>query len=171
MIKILMLSLCTLALSLSACGAYDGRLQGCANGIYYAPHKRAHGSATDIRLTCYGANNTNVFINSPHLIRQCVGSLMTAAYDSGGKVKGINLYFPDFDFSRKRDMAQLAKSVSLVADSLPFQHIRNLSLYFSFDAAVGSAYRSYLCALTHMADSVLLVGARGDMVLDVLDHS
>lgn len=151
--------------------AYDGEQRCCTVGVCYAAHKRPHADAVDIRLTCYGKHNTNLFVGSPYLIRQCVGSLIAAAHESGGMVTGVNLYFPDFDFSQKRDMAQLAKSVSLLIDSLPLQDIRDLRFYLSFDKANGERNRSYLCALTQMADSVLLMDSHGSMLPDVLDHS
>lgn len=127
----------------------------------------------DVMLTCYGSDNTILFLTSPSQIKSCLGQLFTEIIESEGKIKGLNIYFPDYDFSKKRAMAQFVKSVSILIDSLPQKNIRNLDYYISFDERRGNKHESYLTCLAQMADSILLLNRTSDNTIpqiSVIDY-
>ncbi|MCC8143682.1 MAG: hypothetical protein LIO97_07145 [Tannerellaceae bacterium] len=117
--------------------------------------------AADILVTFRGDAQTREFLRSTFYRSTCLEQLFLSINAAKGQaIKGINFYFPDFDFKEKRALAQFVKSVSLVIDSCHMPAIRDLRLYISFDRQVASGYTDYLCALTQMADSILLVNSR-----------
>jgi len=134
------------------------------------------GLALDVMLTCYGTNNTDIFLQSPYAIQTTIEQLFaTIHYTRNRTIKGINFYFPDYSFKEKRKMAQLAKSLSLVTDSSRVEGIRGLKLYMTFDLKEGMENKDFLCCLTQMADSVLLIDQQPELnvvpVMNVIDHS
>ena len=123
----------------------------------YADSLENTGLKTDCMLTFYGKDNTDNFLKSPSQIKSCMGELFADIYNAKGRIKGVNLYFPDFSFEHKKEMAQLLKSVSLVVDSCRLQPIRGISLYASFSNDKSKNEGSYLSGLTQMVDSIFVL--------------
>lgn len=114
--------------------------------------------ALDVMFCCRGDENTDLFLKSPHYMNSCMVELFSAIhYSQYRNIRGINLYFPDYSFKEKRAMVQFIKSVSLVVDSSRMKEIRDLRLYATFDRSTGLENRNYLCSLTQLVDSVLLL--------------
>lgn len=118
----------------------------------------------DILVECRGDRNTDFFLQSPHLIDACLVQLFkrihktnTDAQTKGvTQIKGVNFYFPDYSFRKKRAMAQFAKSVALVTDSCRLETIRGLKVYFSFNRQ-GADEIKYLSCLADMTDSIFIL--------------
>lgn len=141
---------------------------------YFPPHI-AEGVPLDVMLTCYGEEATTQLLHSPAAIEAALEQLFASVCFSRKPIQGVNLYFPDYNFRNKRQMAQLIKSVSLVTDSMRVASIRGMKLYVTFDRQAGLRHRDFLCCLTQMADSVLLLDRHHELytfpVIEVIDHA
>jgi len=134
------------------------------------------GLSLDVMLTCYGRNNTEIFLQSPYAIQTTIEQLFASVHFTRNRtIRGVNFYFPDYSFTEKRKMAQFAKSVSLVTDSSLVEGIRDLKLYMTFDHQKGLHHENFLCCLTQMADSVFLIDQQPELnvvpVMKVIDQS
>lgn len=117
----------------------------------------------DVIFRCGNNLLTDYFITSPYLVNTALVSLFRFIDEANGdnvaprQINGINFVFPEFQFKQKRAMAQFAKSVSLITDSIRLKSIRDLSLYFSFDKTAGLENLDYLYSVSGMADSIFLI--------------
>ncbi|MCD7931424.1 MAG: hypothetical protein LUH15_08700 [Tannerellaceae bacterium] len=112
----------------------------------------------DALLTCRGEMHTDYFLKSPLLKSSCLEQLFLNIHQSyAGKIRGVNLYFPDFAFKEKKALAQFVKSANLVRDSCKMKSIRDMSLYVTLDKEAVLKNISFLYALTQEADSIFLV--------------
>ena len=111
-----------------------------------------------ILFRCKGSLNVDYFLKSPQLINAAFIELFQYidASSNSNKITGIYFDFSEFQFKEKRALAQFAKSVSLIVDSISVKSIQNLSLYFSFNKTLGEENRYYLYSLATMVDSVFL---------------
>ncbi|MCD8167326.1 MAG: hypothetical protein LUE93_15185 [Bacteroides sp.] len=117
----------------------------------------------DLLVTFRGDTETDRFLASSSLRASCLEQLFVAVDNfPNHAIKGVNFYFPDYSFRKKRSMAQFMKSASLVIDSCRLESIRDIRLYATFDREKGDRHRSYLYTLTQMTDSVMLVNSRSD---------
>lgn len=132
-------------------------------------HSALYNGNMDLLFMCIGDENTNLFIKSKNLIDNYLVKIFEYIHQindtSQNKIKGINFYFPDYNFKENRAMAQFAKSVSLVIDSTKLKTIRGMSLYFSFDDQKDYLEENFLCCLTEMCDSVFLFNTNCDSTL------
>lgn len=75
----------------------------------------------EILFTCKGADETDHFLQNPVAITQVISGMFTFMQEqetnNTTKIKGINLYFPDFTFRNKRALVQFVKSVRIVMDA------------------------------------------------------
>jgi hypothetical protein len=115
----------------------------------------------DVMFECRGEMNTDFFLQSPGLISVYLVELFKYIHQVNsakrGEICGVNFYFPDFSFNKKRAMAQFAKSAALVVDCSRLETINRLRLYFSFGER-GAAEREYLSCIADMADSIFVFG-------------
>jgi len=78
----------------------------------------------DLVAYCGDANSINTFLSNPNSQLQFIYSIfepqtgMINRNDVARTPAGLNLYLPDFDFTEKRALTQLMKSLSIVIDSL-----------------------------------------------------
>ncbi|MDR1632377.1 MAG: hypothetical protein LBR97_05820 [Dysgonamonadaceae bacterium] len=116
--------------------------------------------SVDIIFECRGDKNTDYFLQSPKLIDTYLVQLFKYIHETNKrearKIKGVNFYFPDFSFHKKRAMAQFAKSVSLVTNSCLLNTIRDLKVYFSFDKKTVGKQQEYLACISEMTDSIFV---------------
>lgn len=117
---------------------------------------------TDCMMTIYGADKTNSFLNSSTQIKSCLGQLFRNIYDSKGKIKGVNFYFPDYTFREKKAMAQFVKSASLVIDSCGIESMRSLRLYVSFNKGKAKNNTGFLYGISQMTDSIFLFNYKSE---------
>ncbi len=87
---------------------------------------------------------------------------------------GLNIYFPEFNFRKKRAMKQFVKSLSLVIDSLTIDSKKkysklDLSLTFSRQAAVRES--DYLSGLTCFVDTIYFADFDANGLTDKLRFS
>lgn len=75
----------------------------------------------EILFTCKGADETDHFLRNPVAITQVISGMFTAMQkresSDSTKIKGINLYLPDFTFRDKRALLQFVKSVRIIMDA------------------------------------------------------
>jgi hypothetical protein len=114
----------------------------------------------NIVFECRGDKNTDYFLQSPQLIDTYLVQLFRHIHEVNtketGKIHGVNFYFPDFSFNKKRAMAQFAKSISLVTDSCRLNTIRTLNVYFSFNKKKADNNHEYLSCIADMTDSIFV---------------
>jgi hypothetical protein len=127
----------------------------------------------DIIFECRGDKNTDYFLQSSKLIDTYLVQLFRYVHETNsreaGKIKGLNFYFPDFSFCKKRAMAQFAKSVSLVVDSCRLNTLRSLRVYFSFDSKTASGNEDYLSCIADMTDSIFVFDTQADHLFSAVD--
>lgn len=132
-------------------------------------HPTSYNENMDLLFVCIGDENTNLFIKSKNLVENYLVKIFEYIHHvndtSGNKIKGVNFYFPDYNFRENRAMAQFAKSASLVIDSTKLKTIRGMRLYFSFDDKKDYQEESFLSCLTEMCDSVFLFNTSYDSTL------
>jgi DNA polymerase III delta prime subunit len=120
----------------------------------------------NILFECRGDRNTDYFLQSPQLIDTYLVQFFKYIHEvnsrKAGKIRGINFYFPDFSFKRKRAMAQFAKSISLIADKCGLNTIHSLRVYFSFDSRTASGNEEYLSCIADMTDSIFVFNSQND---------
>ena len=131
------------------------------NMMDFAPYKNIR---YDLVAYCGDALSTNRFLGNRQACRRFIHTVL--GYPDGminrtggaHKPNGLNLYLPAFDFSEKRALTQLVKSLSLVIDSLRVNdsiHVYSdldLSLTFSRHAAV--SHSGYISGLQCFVDTV-----------------
>ncbi|WP_455591874.1 hypothetical protein [Bacteroides sp.] len=131
------------------------------NMMDFAPYKDIR---YDLVAYCGDALSTNRFLGNRQACRRFIHTVL--GYPDGminrtggaHKPNGLNLYLPEFDFTKKRALTQLVKSLSLVIDSFRVNdsvHIYNeldLSLTFSRRAAVD--HSGYISGLQCFVDTV-----------------
>ncbi|MDR0371852.1 MAG: hypothetical protein LBH80_08445, partial [Prevotellaceae bacterium] len=120
----------------------------------------------DIIFECRGDKNTDYFLQSPQLMDTYLAQFFKYIHEVNsreeGKIRGINFYFPDFSFKKRRAMAQFAKSISLVTDGCRLNTIRSLKVYFSFDRRTASGNEEYLSCIADMTDSIFVFNSQDD---------
>lgn len=75
------------------------------------------GVRREVLFKCEGKDLTNWLINNPAAILKSLSCMFTEMQRDPEGVRGINLYFPDFDFEEKRSMAQFVKTVRILMDA------------------------------------------------------
>ncbi|MDR0802984.1 hypothetical protein [Fluviicola sp.] len=113
----------------------------------------------DLLFRFVGSNRTNRFLNDPDAIVRAISYIFTEVDKCKGKIRAINLYFPDFDFKEKRAMAQFVKSVRMVLDASKHYSISNLKIKVFFHqqkdpSVIGKAF---LYSLTIKASEVVIL--------------
>lgn len=92
-----------------------------ANVMDFAPYS---GKPYDLIAYCGDARSINMFLANPEARLQFIysvfdpqkGMINRNGFDR--KPSGLNIFFPEFDFTEKRGLTQFIKSLSLVMDSL-----------------------------------------------------
>jgi hypothetical protein len=116
--------------------------------------------SVDLVFECCGDKNTDYFLQSPKLIDTYLVQLFRYIHDTNTretrKIKGVNFYFPDFSFHKKRAMAQFIKSVRLITNNCQLNTIRNLKVYLSFDKKTAGKQQEYLACISEMTDSIFV---------------
>jgi hypothetical protein len=127
----------------------------------------------DIVFECRGDKNTDYFLQSPQLIDTYLVQLFRYIHETNtketGKIRGVNFYFPDFSFDKKRAMAQFAKSISLVTDSCRLNTIRTLKVYLSFDQKTAGNHKEYLSCIADMTDSIFVFNNQANPLFSTVE--
>lgn len=117
----------------------------------------------DLVAYCGDAVSTNRFLTNKQAQHRFIHSIlsypdgMINRKDSLHKPNGLNLYLPKFDFSEKRALTQLVKSLSLVLDSLNVKgtHVyKDLDLSLTFSREAASKQSGYISGLQCFVDTV-----------------
>lgn len=123
----------------------------------------------DLLAYCGDAASTNRFLTNPEACRRFIYTVFS--YPSGminrpsadsttalRKPLGLNLYLPEFDFSEKRALTQLVKSLSLVIDSFNVTgkgHVYGkMDLLLTFSKKAASDYAGFISGLQCFVDTV-----------------
>jgi hypothetical protein len=134
---------------------------------------QAGNKPVNIVFECRGDKNTDYFLQSPQLIDTYLVQLFRYIHEANtkekGKIRGVNFYFPDFSFDKKRAMAQFAKSVSLVTDSCRLNTIRTLKVYFSFDQKTAGNHKEYLSCMADMTDSIFVFNSQANPLFSTVE--
>lgn len=123
----------------------------------------------DLLAYCGDAASTNRFLTNPEACRRFIYTLFSYPWgminrlpaDTASTLRqpqGLNLYLPAFDFSEKRALTQLVKSLSLVIDSFSVAgkgHVYgNLDLLLTFPKRAASDYAGFISGLQCFVDTV-----------------
>jgi len=115
----------------------------------------------EILVTCEGADHTDQFLKNPTAIIQTISDLFTQMQrlntNDSTKIKGINLYFPDYTFREKRAMVQFVKSVRIMMDaSRDFKSLQTrLNVTFLKSNGIASVDKGFLYSLIQEAREVI----------------
>ncbi len=63
------------------------------------------------------SDRTARFIQNKTAIRKAISHLFTEMQSDSIGIRGVDLYFPDYDFTHRRDMVQFVKSVRIMMDA------------------------------------------------------
>lgn len=121
----------------------------------------------DLLLFCQGREVTNIFLESDssrlHCIQTLFKNLNRSRYgesiNGGDRLRnpdGINIFFPDYSFVKKRELVQFVKSISLVNDSLKSNRTKKnhkYQLYLTFPKK-DKKETPFLSCLLQYADSI-----------------
>ena len=117
----------------------------------------------DLVAYCGDASSTNRFLTNKQAQRRFIHSVlsypdgMINRKDSLHKPDGLNLYLPMFDFTEKRALTQLVKSLSLVLDSLSVNgaHVyKDLDLSLTFSRRAAVEHSGFISGLQCFVDTV-----------------
>lgn len=118
----------------------------------------------DLVAYCGDPSSTNRFLTNREACRRFIYSVLSypdgMINRSGGahKPDGLNLYLPAFDFSQKRALTRLVKSLSLVIDSLRVNdsvHVySNLDLSLTFSSQAATRHSGFISGLQCFVDTV-----------------
>lgn len=118
----------------------------------------------DLVAYCGDALSTNRFLSNREACRRFIHTVLS--YPDGminrtqgnHKPDGLNLYLPTFDFTEKRSLTQLVKSLSLVIDSLRVNdsvHVySNLDLSLTFSRQAAVRHSGFISGLQCFVDTV-----------------
>ncbi|MFA6884261.1 MAG: hypothetical protein WCQ55_04065 [Paludibacteraceae bacterium] len=131
------------------------------------------GDACDLVACCVGQSATNLFLENEDCRRKFIEEVFSypGGYINHDGICGLNIYFPDFDFSRKKEMVQFVKSISLVIDSFvvadkglvygnenckksEVEGTRDLNLYFTFNSKACKEHYEFISGLQCFVDGV-----------------
>lgn len=84
--------------------------------------------SADLLFRFKGTNRTNRFLTDSDAVVRAIYYMIQEITKLRGKIKAVNLYFPDFDFTKKRAMAQFVKSLRLVLDASADYSISSLKI-------------------------------------------
>ena len=131
------------------------------NVMDFAPYKDKR---FDLVAYCGDASSTNRFLSNRQACRRFIHTVlgypdgMINRKDGAHKPDGLNLYLPAFDFSEKRALTQLVKSLSLVMDSLRVNdsiHVySNLDLSLTFSRQAATEHSGFISGLQCFVDTV-----------------
>lgn len=121
----------------------------------------------DLLVYCRGEIATDVFLDSDSSRMHCIKNIFSMCMrsdDSSDKdlvnPNGINIYFPDFSFRKKREFAQFIKSISIVKDSLmnkdSIRFCEKLDIRLSFPK-YREDEKPYLASVLNYVDSIYFV--------------
>lgn len=121
----------------------------------------------DLLVYCRGGAATDIFLDSDTARVHCIKNIFSMCNRSEESFNkellnpdGINIYFPDFSFNKKREFAQFIKSISIVNDSLvskdSTQVRKKLELRLTFSKK-WEYEEPYLSSVLQYADSVYFV--------------
>lgn len=131
------------------------------NVMDFAPYKDKR---FDLVAYCGDASSTNRFLSNRQACRRFIHTVL--GYPDGminrtggaHRPDGLNLYLPAFDFSEKRALTQLVKSLSLVMDSLRINdsiHVySNLDLSLTFSRRAAIDHSGFISGLQCFVDTV-----------------
>ena len=116
----------------------------------------------DLVAYCGDAISLNTFLSNTEACRQFIFNIFNVEKGiinrrTGHKPSGVHLYFPEFDFKKKRAMKQLVKSVSLVIDSLTINSEKiysDLDLVLTFSKEAKVKEFDYLSGLQDFVDAI-----------------
>lgn len=91
----------------------------------------------EILFRISGAERTDRFLNNPDIILKTISSIFTYMQEDSAGIEGINLYFPDFTFKKKRAMTQFVKSVRITMEASKKFKFRDIRLNVTFHAGKG----------------------------------
>lgn len=113
----------------------------------------------DLLFRFTGAYRTNRFLRNKEAMVRAISYMMSEAVSYNGKIKALNLYFPDFNFREKRAMVQFIKSVKMVLDAAKDPKISGIKLnvFFHQQPDESVVREGFLYALTIKADEVVLL--------------
>lgn len=131
------------------------------NVMDYAPYKDI---PFDLVAYSGDAISTNRFLSNREAQRRFIYNVfnypngMLNRKGSAHKPNGLNLYMPAFDFSEKRALTQLVKSISLVIDSLNVSdsvHIyENIDFSLTFGRKTAREHSGFISGLQCFVDTV-----------------
>ncbi|MFA8434693.1 MAG: hypothetical protein ACEPOZ_09275 [Marinifilaceae bacterium] len=121
----------------------------------------------DLLLFCRGSAATDIFLESDSSRLHCIQTLFESLNRNRNEKylnrnvklrnpEGINIYFPDYSFQKKRELVQFVKSIALVNDSLPVREestVEKAHLYLTFPAKAKKE-TPFLSCLLQYADSI-----------------
>jgi len=115
----------------------------------------------EILFSCKGADETNHFLRNPVAITHVISGMFTfmqkQEISDTTKIKGINLYFPDFTFRDKRALVQFVKSVRIIMDASHCFKPPGTRLNITFQTSKGTSDldKGFLYALMQEATEVI----------------
>lgn len=139
--------------------ALDRRLRPAAVDTDTVGQRMYPQASREIMFRCDGAERTLRFIRNREAIRRFIAYMFTMMQEDGEGITGINLYFPDYDFTRKRAMTQMVKSVRIMMDaSRDFKHeTTTLRVIFHSQDSSVRAGGNFVSGLLQEASEVVFV--------------
>ncbi len=114
----------------------------------------------EILLRVDGGERTLRFIHDRAVVSRAVSHLFTDMQADTTGIRGVDLYFPDYDFTHRRDMVQFVKSVRLVMDAsrdFKFGNAMSLRVFFRADESPNGAPVHFLYGLAQEVASIVLL--------------
>ncbi len=117
----------------------------------------------DILFRIDGSGRTLDFIHDKAAMREAISRVFTEMQNDTTGIGGISLYFPDYDFTHRRDMLQFVKAVRIMMDaSRDFKFgeppgCTPLHVFFPSGPERQRKYGAFICALTQEALSVVFL--------------
>lgn len=84
---------------------------------YYNKSTNKTRLSREFLFTCTGSENTDLFLDDQRAIRKNISILFKTMESDTTGIDGLNLYFPDFSFKKKRPLVQFVKSVRIIMDA------------------------------------------------------
>ncbi len=111
----------------------------------------------EILLRIDGAERTTRFIRDRSAIRKAISFMFTEMSADSARIRGIDIYLPDYDFTYRREMVQFIKSVRIMMDaSRDFKFgDTSLDIFFNDDELPDAP--DFIYALGQEASSVVFL--------------
>ncbi len=106
-----------------------------------------------------GSYRTTRFIHDKAAMRRAISRLFTEIRNDSAGIRGIDLFFPDYDFTNQRDMVQFVKSVRIMMDaSRDFKFGGTpMHVFFRAPPEYEAKYREFVYSLEQEATSVVFL--------------